>query len=126
MSLLDSARGEVAKRADEVKQAVGDTAARAMRRDAVLAAGELETDVRELAPSLTAFAAATLLGAHGWTLVSGGTTSLLSRVMPRWAAELVCRAGSLSLAAFVARIGWSRRPRELLGRTKASLRQDLG
>lgn len=90
-----------------------------------LAGAELASDLRAGRRVLVAFAIALVAALVGVTLLMVTVVLALAEVMPGWLAGLIVSAFLLGLAVIAALIGWSKRVRRPLARTRDSLKEDV-
>jgi hypothetical protein len=125
MSKWKEARNGLRKQAAAVTDTVGEKAARAVRRDAVVAGRQLSAELRDLSPLFVRAGAGSLLAGHGLRLLSTAATDALARRLPRWVAESLIGGGALVAGLALAHAAWRQRPLEVLPRTHAALTHDI-
>jgi uncharacterized membrane protein YqjE len=95
------------------------------RKEVELARAELMEDVKAEAKVATALGVGAVLGLCGLTLALVTVVLALSLVLPGWAAGLIVTGVVLAAAAIVALIGWRKRVRNPLERTRRHLQEDV-
>lgn len=96
-----------------------------VRKEIELARAELAEDLRTELKMGMALGAGAILGICGFTLIFVTIALALTAVMPPWAAGFLVTALVLATAGLVAGIGWARRVRSPLSRTRRHLREDV-
>ena len=96
-----------------------------VKKQILLAKNELREDLRTEASTARnlGFAALAALVTLNLLLVSGALA--LSLVMPAWLAGLLVSAVTLLLAGIAAAIGWSRRVRKPMARTRHAIEEEV-
>jgi uncharacterized membrane protein YqjE len=95
------------------------------RKEVELARAELMADVKAEAKVATALGVGAVLGLCGLSLALVTVVLALSLLLPGWAASLIVTGVVLAAAAIVALIGWRKRVRNPLGRTRRHLKEDV-
>jgi hypothetical protein len=96
-----------------------------IRKEVELARAELTADVRSEARMAKTLGVGAILGLCGLSLALVTVVLALSLVMPGWAAGLIVTAAVVAVAGMVAALGWSRRVRAPLERTRKHLKEDV-
>jgi hypothetical protein len=95
-----------------------------VKKEIELAKAELIADVKAEATMAKTLGAGAVLGLCGLALALVTVVLALSLVMAGWAAGLVVTGVVLAAAAIVAVIGWRRRVKQPLERTRRNLKED--
>jgi len=104
----------------EVVREVGQLA----RTQVELAATEARADLRAGLGAFEALGVAAVAALLSLNLLLATAVLALARVLPGWAAGLVVSGGVAAVAIVAGIIGWRRRVREPLKRTRRSLEED--
>ena len=96
-----------------------------VRKEIELARAEVIADLKAEARVATALGAGAIMGLCGLTLALVTIILALALVMPGWAAGLIVTAAVLIGAGVTAAVGWSRRVRAPLERTRKHLKNDV-
>src|SRR4051812_20585817 len=96
-----------------------------VRKEVELARAELVADLRAEATTATMLGVGGVLGLCGLTLVFVTIAFALASVLPGWAASLIVTGAVLAAAGIVALVGWKRRVRSPLARTRKHLKEDV-
>lgn len=90
-----------------------------------LARAELRSDLRSELRVAKAVGAGALLAICAVNLILVAVAFALAAVLPGWAAALIVAGGVLIAAALAGGMGWARRVRSPLRRTRRHLREDV-
>jgi uncharacterized membrane protein YqjE len=90
-----------------------------------LAKAELRADLAHEKTTIAGLGVAALAGLIGVTLLLVTAILALAKVMPAWLAGLVVSGFVLLVAGVAGWIGWKRRVREPLARTRHALKEDV-
>jgi hypothetical protein len=90
-----------------------------------LARAEIRADMKSELATVKGLAIGGLAALTALNLLLVTGILALARVMPAWGAGLAVTGGVLLVAAIVAGIGWSRRVREPIHRTRHELKEDV-
>jgi uncharacterized membrane protein YqjE len=96
-----------------------------VRKEVELARTELAADLKAEIQMAKALGVGAVLGLCGLNLALVTVVLVLALVMPGWAAGLVVTGVVLAAAAVVAAVGWGRRVRKPLERTRKHLEEDV-
>jgi hypothetical protein len=96
-----------------------------VRRQIDLAKAELKADLRSEAVMAGGLGIGAILGLTTLNMLFVTVALALAQVMPGWLAGLIVSAFLLGLAVIAALIGWSKRVRRPLARTRDSLKEDV-
>jgi hypothetical protein len=96
-----------------------------VKTEVALAKAELKRDVRAEATAAKGLGAAALLGYMGVVLLFVTAIIGLGHVLPDWAAALLVSLVVLAAAGIAAAIGWSKRVRTPLARTRKEAKATL-
>jgi Putative Actinobacterial Holin-X, holin superfamily III len=96
-----------------------------VRKEMELAKSELLADVKAEVRVVKALGAGAILGLCGLNLALVTVVLALSLALPGWAAGLIVTAVVLAAAGIVAAVGWRRRVRTPLERTRKHLKEDV-
>ena len=110
------------------KQLLGQILAEAttvVRKEVELARTELAADLKAEVTMAKALGVGAVLGLCGLSLALVTVVLALALVMPGWAAGLLVTGVVLAAAAIVAAVGWGRRVRKPLERTRKHLEEDV-
>jgi len=95
-----------------------------VKKEIELARTELTADLRAEVKTAKALGIGAVLSLSGLTLVFVTIALGLSVVMPAWLAALIVTVLVLAIAGVIALVGWKRRVRNPLARTRKHLRED--
>jgi uncharacterized membrane protein YqjE len=95
------------------------------RKEVELARAELMADLKAEAKVATAIGVGAGLAYCGINLALVTVVLALSLLMPGWAAGLIVTGVTLAVAAVVALVGWRKRVRNPLERTRRHLKEDV-
>jgi len=110
------------------KELLGNILAEAttlVRKEMELARTELAADLRAEVATAKALGAGVILGLCGLNLALVTVVLALALVMPGWLSGLIVMGVVLAAAAIVAGLGWRRRVRNPLQRTRKHLKEDV-
>jgi hypothetical protein len=110
------------------KELLGQIVAEAttlVRKEMELARTELAADLKAEVQMAKALGVGAVLGLCGLTLALVTGVLALALVMPAWAAGLLVTGAVLATAAVVAAVGWARRVRKPLERTRRHFKEDV-
>ena|SRR5262252_91929 len=110
--------------AELVKQITGDVG-QLVRKQIELAKAELRADLRSEAVMAGGLGVGAVLGLLTLNMLFVTVALALAQKMPGWLAGLIVSGFLLGLAIIAALIGWSKRVRHPLARTRQSLREDV-
>jgi hypothetical protein len=96
-----------------------------VRKEMELARTELAADLKTEVTMAKALGVGAVLGLCGLNLALVTAVLALALVMPGWAAGLIVTGVVLAAAAVVAAVGWGRRVRKPLERTRKHLEEDV-
>jgi uncharacterized membrane protein YqjE len=96
-----------------------------VRKEMELARAELTADLKAEVRTAKALGVGAILGLCGLVLALVTIVFALALVMPGWAAALIVTGVVLAAAGVVAAIGWKRRVRTPLERTRKHLKEDV-
>jgi hypothetical protein len=96
-----------------------------VRKEMELARTELTADLKTEVQSAKVLGAGAVLGLCGLNLALVTVVLALTMVMPGWAAGLIVTGVVLSVAAIIGLVGWKRRVRLPMARTRKHLKEDV-
>jgi uncharacterized membrane protein YqjE len=96
-----------------------------VKKQVELAKAEVKADVRSEAMMAGGLGIGAVLGLLTISMLFVTVVLALARVMPGWLAGLIVSGFLLGLALIAALIGWSKRVRQPLARTRQSLKEDV-
>jgi hypothetical protein len=96
-----------------------------VQKEVELAKAEVKADLKREVGMVKALAVASICALCGLNLLLVALATTLAASMPGWAAVLIVAAGVLAVGAVFAVVGWSKRVRTPLARTRKSLKEDL-
>jgi hypothetical protein len=96
-----------------------------VRKQIELAKAELREDVRAEAVAAGGLGVGAIAALLALNMIFVTIALALARVMPGWAAGLIVTGFLLGIAAIAALVGWSKRVRTPLERTRRSLQEDI-
>jgi hypothetical protein len=96
-----------------------------VRKEMELARTELAADLKAEVATAKALGAGVILGLCGLNLALVTVVFALALVMPGWLAGLIVTGVVLATAGVVAGLGWRRRVRNPLQRTRKHLKEDV-
>jgi uncharacterized membrane protein YqjE len=96
-----------------------------VRKEVELARAELAADLKAEVKVAKALGAGAVLGLCGLNLALVTVVFALAEVMPGWLASLIVTLVVLGVAAIVALVGWRRRVRTPLEKTRKHLKEDV-
>jgi uncharacterized membrane protein YqjE len=96
-----------------------------VRTEMELARTELASDLRAEVRAAKVLGAGAVLGLCGVTMVLVTATLALATVLPAWLAGVIVTAAVLVAAGVVATVGWKRRVRQPLARTRRHIKEDV-
>ena len=96
-----------------------------LKKEIELARVELREDLRKEALTAGGFGVAGLGAVVGIILLLVTAVLALARVMPAWGAGLIVSGAVLIASAIVGFVGWNKRVRKPLEKTRASLKESL-
>jgi hypothetical protein len=95
-----------------------------MKKEIALARAEIADDLRSELTVAKAMGAGAVLALCGLNLALVTLVFLLALALPGWAAALIVTGAVLAAAAIVAAVGWSKRVRSPLARTRRHVKSD--
>jgi len=96
-----------------------------VRKEMELARTELTADLKTEVRSAKVLGAGAVLGLCGLNLTLVTLVLALTVVMPGWAAGLIVTGVVLSVASIIGLVGWKRRVRRPMARTRKHLKEDV-
>ncbi len=96
-----------------------------VRKEMELARTELTADLKTEVQSAKVLGVGAVLGLCGLNLALVTVVLALTLVMPGWTAGLIVTGVVLALAAVIGLVGWKRRVRQPLARTRKHLKEDV-
>jgi len=107
-----------------VRELASEVAALA-RKELELARAELKSDLRSEARTAASLGVAAGCALLGLTLALVTVIFALALVMPGWLAALMVTLAVLAVGAIAGALGWTRRVRRPLARTRTTLKEDV-
>jgi uncharacterized membrane protein YqjE len=107
-----------------VRDALGQAVA-LVKQESQLAKAELQEDLERGLSAAKKLGIATVCGLCGLSMLLTTVAFVLAQWMAPWLAALVVAVAVLLTGALFAAVGWARRPKTPLERTRRSLKEDI-